>query len=188
MMLWQKCLKSFQYLKGAHEKEGEWPFIHADSDRTVRNSFKLKEVRFRSDDREKILLWGWWSTGKRCSENLWMSHSWRCSKPGWMGPWANRSNEQYPCHQWRGWNEMIFKIPSNPSLSTVLWKSGSVSIISSKFGASWKGLIGNLQAARTLTKYKFTISILCACTIIVCYFTNDTFENPRCRYSDTLNC
>jgi len=30
----------------------------------------------------------WWGFGTRCSENLWMPHPWRCSRPGWMRPWA----------------------------------------------------------------------------------------------------
>lgn len=55
MMLWQKCLLAFQYFKGAYEKEEEWQFMHADSDRTVGNSFKLREVRFRLEVGEKNL-------------------------------------------------------------------------------------------------------------------------------------
>jgi len=36
-----------------------------------------------------------------CPERLWVLHPWRCSRPGWMGPWAGWSNIRYggwwPC-------------------------------------------------------------------------------------------
>jgi len=39
-----------------------------------------------------------------CPERLWMLHPWRCSRPGWMGPWAawssTRSGGWWPC-LWR---------------------------------------------------------------------------------------
>jgi len=34
------------------------------------------------------LLWEWWGAGTGCPERLWMPRPWRCSRPGWMGPWA----------------------------------------------------------------------------------------------------
>ena len=46
---------AFQYLKGAHRKDGVGLFIRKCSDRTKGNSFKLKESRFRSDVRKKFL-------------------------------------------------------------------------------------------------------------------------------------
>ena len=57
-------------------------------DRTRSNSFKLKEGRFRFDTSNKSLLREWWGAGTACQEKLWMPHTWRCSRPGWMGPWA----------------------------------------------------------------------------------------------------
>ncbi|KAJ7396423.1 hypothetical protein BTVI_145404 [Pitangus sulphuratus] len=42
------------YLKGAYKKEGEELFKWADSYRTRGNGFKLKESRFRLDDRKKF--------------------------------------------------------------------------------------------------------------------------------------
>jgi len=33
------------------------------------------------------LLWEWWGAGTGCPERLWMPHPWRCSRPGWIGPW-----------------------------------------------------------------------------------------------------
>lgn len=29
---------------------------------------------------------GWWGTRTVCLEKLWISHIWRCSRPGWLGP------------------------------------------------------------------------------------------------------
>ena len=43
---------TFQYLKGAYSKAGEGLFIRACSDRTMGNSFKLEEGRFRLDIRK----------------------------------------------------------------------------------------------------------------------------------------
>jgi len=34
------------------------------------------------------LLREWWGAGIGCPERLWMLHPWRCSRSGWMGPWA----------------------------------------------------------------------------------------------------
>ena len=48
----------------------------------------------------------------------------RCSRPGWMGPWAAWSSIRYrgwwPCLQQGGWSFMILKAPSNPSHSMIL--------------------------------------------------------------------
>ena len=30
----------------------------------------------------------WWGAGTGCLEKLWVPHTWRCSRPGWMEPWA----------------------------------------------------------------------------------------------------
>ena len=32
------------------------------------------------------------NSGTDCPEMVWMCHPWRCSNPGWMGPWATWSN------------------------------------------------------------------------------------------------
>jgi len=32
-----------------------------------------------------------------CPEKLWIFHPWKCSRPGWMGPWATWSSK------WEGW-------------------------------------------------------------------------------------
>jgi len=43
------------------------------------------------------LLERWWDAGTGCPERLWMPRPWRCSRPGWMGPWATWSRK------WGGW-------------------------------------------------------------------------------------
>jgi len=52
--LWGDLRPAFHYLKGAYRKDGEGLFTRVCSDRTRRNSFKLKEVRFRLDIRKKF--------------------------------------------------------------------------------------------------------------------------------------
>ena len=51
-----------------------------------------------------------------------MPHPWRCSRPGWMEPWAAWSSIKcrgwWPCLWWRGWNLMI--LGSLPT-QAILW-------------------------------------------------------------------
>jgi len=75
------------------------------------------------------LLWEWWGAGTGCSEKLWMSCPWRCSRPGWMGPWAAwssiRCGSWWPWLWWGGgWIFMILQVPSNLGHSAFLsWLS-----------------------------------------------------------------
>ena len=74
--------------------------------------------------RGSSLLWEWWGAGTGCPERLWMPHSWRCSRPGWMGPWAAWSSIK--CGGWRpclwqgGWSFVILEVPSNLGHSVIL--------------------------------------------------------------------
>ena len=76
------------------------------------------------------LLWEWQGAGTGCPERLWMPHLWRCSKPGWMGPWAAWSSITcggwWPCLWQGGWRFMIHEVSSNPSHSVILWKYRSI--------------------------------------------------------------
>ena len=47
-------IAAFQYLKGAYRKDGEGFFIRKHNDRTMGNSFKLKEGGFRLDTKKKF--------------------------------------------------------------------------------------------------------------------------------------
>lgn len=49
-----------------------------------------------------------------------MLHPWRCLRPGWMGLWATWSGGRRPCPWQRGWNQVIFKVPSSPNHSLIL--------------------------------------------------------------------
>ncbi|KFR01382.1 hypothetical protein Y956_00833, partial [Nipponia nippon] len=51
-------IAAFQYLKGAHKKDGDRLFSRACCDRTRGNGFKLKEGRFRLDIRKKFFTMG----------------------------------------------------------------------------------------------------------------------------------
>ena len=60
-----------------------------------------------------------------CPERFWMPCPWRCSRPGWMGPWAAWSGIEWggwwPCLWQGGWRFMILDVPSNPGHSVILW-------------------------------------------------------------------
>jgi len=47
------------------------------------------------------------------------AHPWRCPRPGWVGPGQPELGAQ-PSHG-RGWNWVIFRLPSKPSHATILW-------------------------------------------------------------------
>ena len=84
-MLWGDIIAAFQYLKGAYKQEGSQLFERRDNSRTRGNGCKWKEGRFRLDVRGKFFT----MRVVRYPERLWMPHHpWRCSRPGWMGPWA----------------------------------------------------------------------------------------------------
>ena len=67
------------------------------------------------------LLLGWWGTGTGCPEKLWLPPPWQCSRPGWMELWATWSGGRCPFSWQGGWNPMIFKVPSNPCHSMILF-------------------------------------------------------------------
>ena len=50
------------------------------------------------------------------------------SRPGWMELWATWSSGSCPCSWQGGWNQMIFKVPSNPNHSTIPWFTSLVSL------------------------------------------------------------
>ena len=60
-------------------------FLH---DGTKRNGFKLKEGRFKLDVRGEFFTERVVRGGAGHPERLWMPCPWRCSRPGWMWPWA----------------------------------------------------------------------------------------------------
>jgi len=114
---------AFPYLKGDYKQEESQLFERVGSSRTRRNGFKLKEGRFRLDIRGKFFIMRVVRCWNSCPERLWMPRPWRCSRPGWMGPWAAWSSIKcgvwQPCLQQGGWSLMILEVPSNLSHSMI---------------------------------------------------------------------
>jgi len=58
------------------------------------------------------------------TQQLWKLRPPRCSRSGWMGPWAAWSSDWFsgwqPCPT-QGWKWIIFEAPSNPSHSMIMW-------------------------------------------------------------------
>ena len=50
-----------------------------------------------------------------------MPPPWQCSRPGWMELWTPWSGGRCPCSWQWGWNQEIFKVPSNPNHSMIQW-------------------------------------------------------------------
>jgi len=75
--------------------------------------FSVLRIPYRQKDTFLNLKWnreerafsyshrGWWHTGTGCPRRLWMPHSWRHSRPGWMWLWAAWSGGWWPC-AWQG--------------------------------------------------------------------------------------
>ena len=59
--------------------------------------------------------------------------SWKCSRPVWMELCATWSSGRCPCSWQGGWNQMIFKVPSNSNHSAILWFYDSKSWLYSRF-------------------------------------------------------
>ena len=52
------------------------------------NSVKLKQWKFSLDVRRKILTQRVVRLWHSYPDKLWVPHPWKCSRPGWMAPWA----------------------------------------------------------------------------------------------------
>ena len=74
-------------LKGGDGKNRVGLYIRACIDRTRGSDFKLKEERFRLGIRNTFFTKGSEALVQLSREAV-VPHSWRCSRPGWMGPWA----------------------------------------------------------------------------------------------------
>jgi len=120
--LWGDRIAALQYLKGAYKKDGGKHFIRGCSYRTRGNGFKLKEGRFRldihwnflnNDGGEALAQVAQRSCGCPLAGSVQGQVRWGFEQPGLV--------EGVPAHGRGGWNSMIFKVPSNPNHSMILW-------------------------------------------------------------------
>jgi len=83
--LWGEVTVAFQYLKGAHKKDGDRLFSRACSNRTRANGFKLKDSRFRLDIRKEFFTVRVVKPWHRLLRELGDAPSCKHSRPGWTG-------------------------------------------------------------------------------------------------------
>ena len=126
-------------------------FERVDHSRTRGNGLKLKEERFRLNVRGKFFTMRMVRCWNSCPERLWMPHPWRCSRPGWMEPWAAWAGISYgdgwPCLWWEVWSFVILEVPSNLGHS-VISSPGRVRD-SSSAGITWAALTSKHTEAFT---------------------------------------
>jgi len=112
-------IAAFQYLKGAYRKDGEGLFTRMCSDRTRANGSKLKEGRFRLDIRKKFFTMRVVKHWNRLPSEVAAVPSLEVFKARLDGA-LSWSSGRCPCSWQGGWNQMIFKVPSNPYHSMIL--------------------------------------------------------------------
>ena len=106
------------------------------------------------------------NTGTGCPEKLWLPPPWQCSRTGWMGLGAVWCSGGCPCWWQGGWNQMIFKVPSNPYRSVFLWFL--LPVLSPKgagmgdFCARLTGIMANLVNLFLDSEIRIRVSF-CAC-------------------------
>lgn len=93
--------RGHQVPKGVYQRAGEEFFPRAYSDRTMGNSGKLKEGRFRLDIRKKFFTLSAMRHWNRLARDAVDSSSWNCSRLRWMGPWATWPS-WWCCYTWQG--------------------------------------------------------------------------------------
>ena len=70
---------------------------------------------------KSFLQWEWLGTGT-CRPEWWcMPSSWRHSRSGWMGLWANWSSCRCPCLLQESRTTLPLSVPSNPNYSMIPW-------------------------------------------------------------------
>jgi len=137
-------IAAFRCLEWVYEHKGNQHFTWVDSDITRENGFKPKERKFKLDVGGIFLLREWWGAATGCQGRLWIPHSWRYLRPGWMGPWAIWSNTWssgwQPCLQQGGWKSVNFEVPSNPSHFMILGGTeghGFVGVVEMSWWLDW---------------------------------------------------
>jgi len=113
-------IAAFQYLKGAYRKDGEGRFIRVCSDRTRRNGCKLKEGRFRLHIRKKFFTMRVVRYWHRLPREAVAAPSLEVFKVRLDAALSNLFWWKVSLLMAGGWNQMIFKVPSNPHHSMIL--------------------------------------------------------------------
>jgi len=89
----------------------------------LHNSKLMQVAGARSSVRISSLMSRWYIQVVVCHGGKWMLHPWRCSRPGWMGPWAAWSGIKWggwwPC-MWRGVGAS-WSLGSLPT-QAIMWK------------------------------------------------------------------
>jgi len=118
--LWGGLIAAFQYLKGAYRKDGEGLFTGVCSDRTRGNGCKLKEGRFTLGIRKKFFTMRVVRHWHRLPREVEDAPSLAVFKARLDGALSTLVSGRCPCSWQRGWNQMIFKVPSKPYHSMIL--------------------------------------------------------------------
>ena len=111
-----------------------------------------------------FLLIPWWGPGPGCPEKLWVPNPWRCSRPGWMGPWAVWAGGRQPClQQGTGTRLCIFEVPSSPTSSIQIefnsWLESQASGSLSAVKMSFERVLLQVKYSRTdINGYRFLLN------------------------------
>jgi len=111
---------SCQYLKGAYKKDEDKHFSSTCCDRARGNGFELREGRFRLGRRKKFSTLRVARPWPRLPREAVAAPSLAASKARLAGAWRTLGWWKGSLPTAGGWNQMICKVPSNPTHSMVL--------------------------------------------------------------------
>jgi len=106
-------------VKEAYRKDGEGLFTGVCSDRRRGNGFKLKEGRFRLDMKKKFFILMVVRPWHKLPREAVAAPSLAVLKARLDGALSNLVWWKCPCPWQGGWNQMTFKVPSNPNHSMI---------------------------------------------------------------------
>jgi len=117
---------SCPHLKGAYKKDGDRLFSRACCDKARGNGSKLKEGRFRLDTRKKFFTPRVLRPWHRLLREAVDAPSLEVFKARLDRALSNLVQWKVSLAVAGGWNWMIYKVPSNPSCSTIkVWLRGT---------------------------------------------------------------